>query len=221
MKQSYNRRKFIKSAAIAGIGIGVANATIPFYSFGKEKPAEKKRIGIIGLDTSHSVAFVKALNDPAAGPQYQGYKVVAAYPQGSLDIKTSVDRIPGYTEDVKKQGVEIVKSIQDLLKKVDFVLLETNDGRVHLEQALLVMKAGKTLFIDKPIAASLADTISIFDAGRKYKVPVFCSSSLRFTKTAQEVVSGKYGKVSGADTYSPYKLEKNTPGSFLVWSSRG
>ena len=35
------------------------------------------------------------------------------------------------------------------------VLLETNDGRLHLEQALQVMKAGKRMFIDKPVAASL------------------------------------------------------------------
>ncbi len=106
------------------------------------------------------------LNDPSAGPEFGGYKVtVAAYPKGSNDIKSSVDRIAGYTEDVKKLGVEIVDSIEDLLKKTDVILLETNDGRLHLEQALKVMKAGKRMFIDKPIAASLSDAIAIFNAG--------------------------------------------------------
>ena len=38
--------------------------------------------------------------------QFGGYRVTAAYPRGSNDIKSSVDRIPGYTEDVKKLGVE-------------------------------------------------------------------------------------------------------------------
>ena len=101
------------------------------------------KIGIIGLDTSHSVAFTKALNGTSA----QRFKIVAAYPNGSADIESSVKRIPGYTEEVKKYGVEIVGSIAELLSKVDFVCLETNDGRPHLQQALEVFKAGKPVFL--------------------------------------------------------------------------
>jgi predicted dehydrogenase len=209
----HNRRKFIRNTAIAGVGVTLANS-IPFYSFGNSKLPENVRVGIIGLDTSHSVAFVKSLNNPKPLPQFAGFKVVAAYPHGSADIKTSVERIPGYTEQVQKFGVEIVNSIDELLKKVDVVLLETNDGRLHLEQALLVIKAGKRLFIDKPIAASLKDAIAIFEAGKKYNVPLFSASSLRYTAGAQAVVNGSVGKVLGADTFSPAKLEKTHPDLF-------
>jgi len=170
--------------------------------------AAGKRVGIIGLDTSHSVAFTKSLNTPGAGAQYKGYTVVAAYPYGSKDIESSAERIPGYIEDVKKLGVEISGSIKELLKKVDVVLLETNDGRLHLKQAIEVFKAGKPVFIDKPIAATLADAIAIFKAAEKYKVPVFSASSLRFSAGAQEIANGKVGKVLAADTYSPSKYEK-------------
>jgi len=172
-----------------------------------------KRVGIIGLDTSHSVAFTKSLlkGDVA----FKGYKVVAAYPQGSLDIVSSTERIPGYTEEVKKMGVEIVNSIADLLEKVDVVLLETNDGRRHLEQALQVFKSGKRIFIDKPIAASLKDAKEIFNAAEKYNVPVFSASSLRFAKGMSEIKNGSLGKVQGADTYSPMKFEKTHPD--LYW----
>ena len=113
------------------------------------------RIGIIGLDTSHAPAFAKELNNPQAKEDVAGCKVVAAYPKGSPDIESSVSRVPKYTEDLKALGVEIVDSIDVLLTKVDAVLLETNDGRPHLEQAIPVIKAGKPLFIDKPIAGSL------------------------------------------------------------------
>ncbi|MNY07350.1 Inositol 2-dehydrogenase/D-chiro-inositol 3-dehydrogenase [compost metagenome] len=171
-------------------------------------------MGIIGLDTSHAVAFTKTLNAADAPAEYSGYKVVAAYPKGSNDIKTSVERIPGYIEDVKKLGVEIVNSIADLLKKVDVVLLETNDGRLHLEQALQVFKAGKPMFIDKPMAASLADTNAIFSAAKRYNVPVFSSSSLRYMDGISEVTEGKIGKVIGAETYSPAKYEKTHPDLF-------
>lgn len=210
MSTSYDRRKFIGSAALATIGLGLSARG---FAIGQTVPAGK-RVGMIGLDTSHSIAFSKVLNDAAAAPEYGDYKVVAAYPHGSKDIKSSVDRIPGYTEDAKKLGITIVSSIDELLKQVDVVLLETNDGRLHLEQALPVLKAGKRVFIDKPVAASLKDAIAIYAAAKKYDVPVFSSSSLRYTKSAQEI--GKIvGKVLGAETFSPCKLEATHPD--LYW----
>lgn len=212
MEHYYDRRNFIRTAAAAGMGLGVAGA-LP--SFGGEHRLEKGRVGIIGLDTSHSQAFAKALNAADAGPELAGFKVVAAYPKGSNDIKHSVERIPAITADVRAQGVEIVGSIQDLLKKVDVVLLETNDGRLHLEQALQVIKAGKRLFVDKPIAASFKDAKAIFEAAKQANVPVFSSSGLRFIPAAQQVAKeGKIGKVMGADTYSPATLEKTHPDLF-------
>ncbi len=101
-----------------------------------------------------------------------------------------------------------------MLKKTDVILLETNDGRLHLEQALKVMKAGKRMFIDKPIAASLSDAIAIFRAAKHYKVPVFSASSLRYIQGAREIAGGSIGKVFGADTYSPATLEKTHPDLF-------
>ena len=173
------------------------------------------RVGMIGLDTSHCGAFAKALNDPHAAADVAGFRVVAAYPRGSADIKSSTERIPEYTKNFQKMGIEIVGSIDELLKKVDVVLLETNDGRPHFEQALAVMKTGKRLFIDKPIAGSLADAVAIFDASRKYHVPVFCSSSLRFGKETQAARNGKIGKIIRGETNSPCHLEKTHPD--LYW----
>ncbi len=210
-EHSIKRRNFLKTAAAGSLGLGLL---VKPSAFAKSQDASKNRVGIIGLDTSHATAFTEALNNPSAGPEFGGYKVTSAYPRGSYDIKSSVDRIAGYTEQVKKLGVEIVESIQDLLKKTDVILLETNDGRLHLEQALQVIKAGKRLFIDKPIAASLSDAIAIFNAGRKYNVPVFSASSLRYIAGVDEIAKGSIGKVLGADTYSPATIEKTHPDLF-------
>ncbi len=173
------------------------------------------KIGIIGLDTSHAVAFTKELNAKDAKDDVAHCRVVAAYPKGSPDIESSTKRVPQYIEEVKKQGVEIVDSIDELLKRVDCVLLETNDGRPHLEQALPVFKAGKPCFIDKPVAGSLADAIAIYAAAKQHNCPVFCSSSLRYTKAAQELRAGDKGKITGCDTFSPCELEKTHPD--LYW----
>ena len=117
----FTRRDFIKSMAFSGVILPLIPKNIKIQS------EMGKRIGLIGLDTSHSVAFTKSLNLDTQNTSFDGFKMVAAYPYGSRDILSSTERIPGYTEDVRKLGVEIVGSIQELLKKVDYVLLETND----------------------------------------------------------------------------------------------
>jgi len=141
-----DRRSFIRKTSLIGIG----SALGPRLVFPQEHTIapKGKRVGIIGLDTSHSIAFTKTLNDPPAELDFRDYKVVAAYPHGSRDIESSYSRIPGYTEEIKKLGVTVTESIEQLLEEVDVILLETNDGRLHLEQALPVFKAGKRMFID-------------------------------------------------------------------------
>jgi len=135
-----SRRKFVKNLSAAGLVLGISDHTLSLLPVITSKG--KKRVGIIGLDTSHSIEFTKLLNDHNTQMEFQGYKVVAAYPNGSTDIESAISRVSGYTEEVKKMGVEIVGSIAELLQKTDVILLETNDGRLHLEQAMQVIKAG-------------------------------------------------------------------------------
>jgi predicted dehydrogenase len=204
-----NRRNFIRQTAMTG----AAMASAPSFVIGMQSSVIK--IGIIGLDTSHATAFAKLFN--AADPQkeFQGFKVVAAYPHGSADIESSVSRIPKYTEEVKGYGVEIADSVKSLLKMVDVVLLETNDGRLHKEQAFEVLKSGKPVFVDKPVAASLADVFSIYNEAAKRKVPIFSASSLRYMESVQQVrYENKIGKVLGADAFSPATLEPHHPDFF-------
>jgi Tol biopolymer transport system component len=188
--------------------------TVALWDVSKFTAVKQLRVGIIGLDTSHVIAFTKILNDPMAKDDVSGCRVVAAYPKGSPDIESSTSRVPKYTAQMKELGVEIVDSIPALIEKVDVVLLETNDGRPHLEQILPVLKAGKRVFIDKPIAGSLTDAVAIFEVGRKYKVPLFSSSSLRFGTLSQEVRNGKIGKVKTCETTSPSSRDKTHPDLF-------
>ncbi|MDF9797033.1 hypothetical protein OKW21_002296 [Catalinimonas alkaloidigena] len=206
------RRDFMKKAGVAGLSISLPN----FNMHQKPTAPEGKKIGIIGLDTSHSPAFTKMFNHKTQDSKLKGYQVVAAYPYGSKDIPSSVERIPKYTEEVKALGVEIVDSIDQLLEKVDFILLETNDGRPHLEQGLQVLKAGKRMFVDKPVTASLHDAIALYEAAEEYNTPIFSSSSLRYLQKAQDVRHKQLaGEVTGAMTFSPASLEEHHPD--LYW----
>ncbi len=186
--------------------------TTLFLAIGFLLPAQKQiKLGIIGLDTSHSIAFTKLLNSENKEEKYKDFRIVAAYPYGSKTIKSSYERIPSYIEQVEKYGVEIVPSIADLLKKVDCVLLETNDGNLHLEQAYEVLKSGKIMFIDKPIGATLGQAIAIFKLAKQYNVPIFSSSALRFVPQTKKIRKGDFGKVLGADCYSPHHQEPSHP----------
>ena len=136
------------------------------------------RAGIIGTDTSHVPAFTELLNK--THPEWR-VKVVAAFKGGSPDLPVSADRVEKFAADIRdNHGVEIVESIDELLKKVDVVLLESVDGRPHLAQATPVLKAGKRLFVDKPLAASLADARAIAALAEKTGTPFFTASSYRF-----------------------------------------
>lgn len=209
---SYNRKDFIKSITAAGVGISMIGSRA---MSGFDRQNEETRIGIIGLDTSHSIAFTDIIHDPDGGPELFGFRVTTAYPYGSRNIESSYSRIPGYIEDIKERGVEVVDSIDELLDQVDVVLLETNDGNPRLEQALQVMEAGKTMFIDKPVAASLEDTIAIMEASDEYNTPIFSSSSLRYIDNAREIrYENKIGGVTGVDAYSTAILEESHPDLF-------
>jgi hypothetical protein len=186
------------------------------HAAGAEAPAKRIRVGIIGLDTSHAVEFTKQLNDPKATGELAGLTVVAAYPGGSPDVSDSWSRVERFTDEVRGMGVEIVDSIDELLKRVDVVLLESVDGRTHLAQARPVIAAGKPLFIDKPMAASLANAMRIFHLAKEKNVPVFSASSLRFNEDYQAVRNGKagLGQVRICTAWSPMHLEPHHPDFF-------
>ena len=172
------------------------------------------RLGMIGLDTSHVIAFTKLINDPKNN---YGCKVVVGYPGGSPDIEISASRIEEYTKQLRsKFGVEIVDSIEELCEKVDGVMLMSVDGRPHLRQIRPVIAAKKPVYIDKPMAGNLADVIEIFRLAKQNNVLCWSSSSLRYCPGIIGMRNNKdVGEVLGCDAFSPCPLEEHHPD--LYW----
>lgn len=171
------------------------------------------RVGIVGTDTSHVPAFTALLNGPKATGDLAGFKVVAAFPGGSDDLPISRDRVMKFAEQIRdKHGVELVGSIEALLEKVDVVLLESVDGRVHAKQAAPILKARKPVFIDKPLTASLVDSLRIRQLALETKTPVFSCSSLRFGKKIADLKADpKLGGVLGAVTWGSNSQAEHHP----------
>src|SRR5262249_8163233 len=173
------------------------------------------RAGMIGLDTSHVPAFAKIFNNPKASGDVAGIKVVAGYP-GGTDIPASRDRVGKFTDQLRSMQIEILGSITKLLEEVGGVLLESVDGRIHLQEAVPVMKAGKPLWIDKPVAGSLADAIVIYELAKKRNLPCFSSSSLRFGPGIQAILKNEeIGPVLGASTWGSCSYSPGTPDLFF------
>ncbi len=146
----------------------------------------------------------------------EGFKVTAAFAEASPDIENNLKRLPGFVEELKKLGVEMTDSIDALVAKVDVVMVESNDGRPHLRQALPALKAGKKVFIDKPLSASLAEGMAIFRRRAQIQRAGILASSLRYMESAQAVAGGSVGKVFGAGYLQSLPPRKNAPGYFLV-----
>jgi len=129
---------------------------LPLSCLSKSDSIQPIKVGIIGLDTSHVIVFTKALNDPSDKDHVAGLRVVAAFKGGSPDVEESRKRVDKFTEELRDQWkIEIVDHIPTLCSKVDAVLLESVDGRPHLEQVKPVFAAHKPVFIDKPMAAAI------------------------------------------------------------------
>jgi len=211
-----NMKKRLRNLIIAVIVAALAMLTV----VGKRQQARNQtpelKIGIIGCDTSHVTAFTKLLNDKSDPNHVPGARVVAAFKGGSPDVESSRTRVDRFTAELKdKWGVEIVDSIEELCKKVDAVLLESVDGRPHLNQVRPVFAAKKRVFIDKPFAASYADAREIVRLSRESGTPFFSSSSLRFANDLQAMKRDeKIGAMLGAFTYGPAPTEPHHPDLF-------
>jgi Oxidoreductase family, NAD-binding Rossmann fold len=205
----------MRSHLVSPLVLGLMALLAPHPTTGDDAP-KPLRVGIIGLDTSHVVAFTKVINAPDAKGDVAGMKVVAAYPGGSPDVASSRDRIEGFTRQLRDEfKVEIVESIDSLLSKVDVVLLESVDGRKHLEQVEPVLKAHKPVFIDKPVAGSLADAVRIYRLAEQTSTPCFSSSSLRYSPSIRKLREDpKVGEVVGCDSYGPSPVEEHHPDLF-------
>lgn len=181
-----------------------------------EPAAATIRVGLVGLDTSHSVAFTELLNDDSRPDHVRGARVVAAFKGGSPDIEASSSRIDKFTAELRdKWHIEIVDSIDALVDRVDAVLLTSVDGRVHLAQARPVIAAGKPLFVDKPFTASVRDALELAQLARERRVPIFSSSSLRFADDVQAIGRDpRVAQVLGAITWGPATLEPHHPDLF-------
>lgn len=139
------------------------------------------RLAIIGADTSHATEFTQRLHDASHPEHVAGARVVAALPAASADLPLSAQRVAGFTASLRDElGVPLASSWEQVLTGVDGVLLLSLDGRPHLAQVQQALAARVPIFLDKPVAASLADAEQIYALAAECGVPLYSGSALRW-----------------------------------------
>jgi predicted dehydrogenase len=175
-----------------------------------------KKIGFIGLDTSHVTAFARLLHDSSDEFHVPGWCVAVAYPGGSDDFELSKSRVEGFTKELHDQyGVQIVESPEEVAERCDVVFIESVDGRVHPEQLRRVAPFGKPVFIDKPFALSSGEAREMVELARRHRFPMMSASALRYAEgLILEMQNESKGAVIGADCYGPMAIQPTQPGLF-------
>jgi predicted dehydrogenase len=172
------------------------------------------RVGLVDFDTSHVAEFTRRLNHQGVAQDQwvEGATIVAGCPGTS---QVSPERIPGYTDQLRKMGVQIVEKPADLIGHIDAVMIESVDGSVHRERATPFIEAGLPCFVDKPFACSVADARAMVELAARRNVPLFSSSSLRYAPEVVRYASDPaHGRVIGALTYGPCSEHPRNPGLF-------
>ncbi|WP_028548492.1 Gfo/Idh/MocA family protein [Paenibacillus sp. UNC451MF] len=177
---------------------------------------KQMNIGIIGLDTSHVVQFTKLLNDPSHEFHVNGGKVAVAFPGGSPDFELSHSRVEGFTTQLSDEfGVSIVDSPEAVAEACDAILLESVDGRVHLDQFRRIASYRKPVYIDKPLTVRADEAQEIVTIAKAEGIPIMSSSALRFAEGMKAAVAQtELGDIIGADCYGPMALQPTQPGYF-------
>lgn len=205
-------RKLISMAI--GIAFGIC------CSVQQAQSADPVRVGILGIDNFGSVAYTEFLNKPHAKGVFEGMRVVAAYPVGSDDYPDSALLTARWKDQLSKMyqnpkdpkdavpPIEWVGSIDELLKRVDCVMIFSLDARLHRKQAEPVLRAGKKLFIGRPLASSPEDAVAIMRLASETKTPCWSSSQHRFsTGFAGMRENPEIGKVIGVDVYGGWDVK--------------
>ena len=172
------------------------------------------KLGIIGSDNTHADAFAKMLNipNPKTGEfPFPDFKVTHIF---GLEKKR--------TDEVATNGkIEtIVEKPEDMMGKVDAVMVVFRHGDLHLKYALPFIEAGIPTWIDKPFTVKMEDARTIFEAAKKHNTLVTGGSSLKYIYDVLMIKSAvengnRIGKVRTAVINYSASLDSEYAGLFF------
>ena len=165
------------------------------------------RVGIIGSENSHAMAFSEIFNINNK-EQYPDIQVVAVWGEDMAASEAVRD----------KCGVEIM-SPEEMLGNVDAIMVTSRDGALHAGYAKPFIEAGIPAFVDKPLTRNIEEAIELMRLAKEKKVPIVGGSSLKYPEDLQILKNAiASGEVRGADLAAPVSMD-NPYGGFFFYAS--
>ncbi len=133
------------------------------FANSSEKPI---RIGIIGAENSHTAGFGKLFN---IDKKFPGVEVKYVWGETDAFAKSAMEKgnIPNQVNDPN-----------DMLGKIDALIVDHRHPKFHLEPAIPFIKAGIPTFIDKPFCYRAAEGKDFLQLAKKLGTPVTSYSSI-------------------------------------------
>lgn len=204
------RRKFLKQASMAALGTALlpeGNAA-PFLIYNRNtSPADTIRFGTIGINGMGWANTRAALTQPNA-------QLVAL-----CDIDQSVlDKRMAELKDLKVDASKI-KTFKDYrkmleMKDLDVIIIGTPD---HWHPLITIhgCQAGKDVYVEKPIANSIGESLAMEQAQKKYnraiQVGQWQRSQKHFRDAIDFVHSGRLGNIRTAKAWAYQGWMKPAP----------
>lgn len=175
------------------------------------------RIGILGSDNSHALAFSMLCNIPDENGDYlyDDVRVTAIYGH---------DDDPEHTKKVAEEGkIELIaEKPEDFIGKVDAVMVVTRSGALHVPLILPFVEAGYPVWLDKPVASSIEDVKKLKEACERNKTLITGGSTLKYNydilALKNRINNKAFGTLLGGAMNFPGDLESKYEGLFFYGS---
>jgi predicted dehydrogenase len=164
------------------------------------------KIGIVGAENSHALAVAKTLNiDKACG----SCRVSMLWGE----TKTLAEKVA-----CEGQIPEIVRKPEDMIGRVDGVMIDHRHAKYHIPVADIFVEAGIPVFVDKPFSYTVKDGWALLWKARKKGVPVTSFSAIpeqsAFQKDLRKQIRAA-GEISAIETSGPCDFKSKWGGVFF------
>lgn len=175
---------------------------------------EPIRVALIGLDTSHTVAYAELMNAPAApaDQRVDGLRAVAC-----LRFDTPFQSTEGLNErqrQLEAWGIPVTTDFDAAVADCDAIMLEINDPALHLEYFRRVAGLGKPIFVDKPLCATIQEAREMLDIAWSSGAVAMACSPLRSSPALLDALAA-LPEPQNVDAYGV--LGTAPAGSSIVW----
>ncbi len=163
------------------------------------------RIGIVGAENSHCAAVARTLNVQKACRA----RVVAVWGETRrfAEKAAAEGRIP-----------EIVRHPEDMIGKVDGVMIDHRHPRYHVPAAIPFVEAGIPVFVDKPFSWTVAEGWKLVQLARRRRVPLTSFSVIPLQETFRKGFLAqlrKAGRITAVTSIGPCDAKSKYGGVFF------